>query len=309
MTRLTRSVAKGLVPTFSLYGEQPTGAVREFVHIEEISARSAARNWQIDTHTHPGLFQLLFVFSGGARVLLDGEEQEGKPPLAVVIPPGVVHAFKFMPATEGFVLTLDEAGLSHSATVAGDITDVFDRLKRGAAVISLEGEGVALARRLKGLLEQIEAEFRAPGVGSAQMFVWLVRSLLLLLVRDQLLARPGTAAEMRQAGTLATFRNLLEAHFREHRPVAWYAQALRLTESRLNRLCQNHLGSTAFALIQARVMLEARRKLTYTAVPVSQLAYELGFGDPAYFCRFVKKHAGQPPSVLRSGGLADSASR
>ena len=46
-------------------------------------------------------------------------------------------------------------------------------------------------------------------------------------------------------------------------------------------------------------MLEARRKLTYIAAPVSRLAYELGFQDPAYFCRFFRKHTGMTPSEFR----------
>jgi AraC family transcriptional activator of pobA len=285
-----------LVPTFSLYGEANTAVSREYIHIEEISARSAARNWQIDTHVHEGLLQLLFVFSGTARVLLDSDEKAYESPLAVVIPPGVIHAFKFMPQTEGYVLTLDSSGLAGQSE---DGTQLFSVLKGEADVISLDCEGSNSARRIRGLLEQIEAEFRAPGAASIRLQVWLVRALLLLLVRARLHAESTT--DERTAGLMERFRELVEAHFAEHWPVERYAKELTLTASRLNRLSQKNIGQSAFALTQERLLLEARRKLIYTSAPISQLAYELGFSDPAYFCRFFKNNTGQAPSTFRAG--------
>jgi len=284
-----------LVPTFALYGEEHTAVSREYIHIEEISARSAARNWQIDTHTHEGLLQLLFVFSGTARVLLDSDEKPYASPLAVVIPPGVIHAFKFMPQTEGFVLTLDASGLAGQSE---DGTQMFSLLKGEADVIGLDWEGGDSAWRVRGLLEQIEAEFRAPGPASIRLQVWLVRALLLLLVRARL--HTENTVDERASGLMERFRELVEAHFAEHWPVERYAEALNLTESRLNRMSQKGFGQSAFALTQDRLLLEARRKLIYTSTPVSQLAYELGFSDPAYFCRFFKKQAGLAPSAFRA---------
>lgn len=285
-----------LVPTFALYGEAQTKVRREYIHIEEISARSAARNWQIDTHTHEGLLQLLFVFSGTARVLLDSTERDYASPIAVVIPPGVIHAFKFMPHTEGYVLTLDSLGL---ASESEDGTQMFSVLKGEADVIGMDWEGGNSAARMRGLLEQIEAEFRTPGPASLRLQVWLVRALLLLLVRARL--HLETTLDERTAGLMERFRALVETHYAEHWPVDRYADALGLTESRLNRLSQKSFGQSAFALTQDRLVLEARRKLIYTSTPISQLAYELGFSDAAYFCRFFKKQAGLAPSVFRAG--------
>lgn len=285
-----------LVPTFSLYGEEPAGVSREYIHIEEISARSAARNWQIDTHVHEGLLQLLFVFSGSARVRLENDEREYAAPLAVVIPPGVIHAFKFLPQTAGYVLTMDGEGL---ASASPDGTQMFAVLRGTAQVIALRDTGDATPARIRGLLEQIEAEFSHPGPASTALHVWLVRALLLLLVREDLHAASTTPDHAQDIAE--HFRRLLDEHYAEHWPVTRYAELLKVTESRLNRLCSKRYGHTAFALIQDRLLLEARRRLIYTGVPISQLAYELGFSDPPYFCRFFKKQTGLAPSAFRAG--------
>ena len=287
-----------LIPTFSLYGEEPTGISREYLHIEKISTRSAARNWQIDTHTHEGLLQLLFVFSGTARVQLDSDEREHESSIAVIIPPGVIHAFKFKPQTDGYVLTLDASGLAGESE---DGTQMFSILKGKADVISLENEGSCCAWRVRGLLEQIEAEFRTPGPASTRLQVWQVRALLLLLVRAHL--KTNTATDESIPNLMDRFRELVEAHYGEHWSVNRYAEALNLTESRLNRLSQKSFGQSAFIFTQERLLLEARRKLIYTSTSISQLAYELGFSDPAYFCRFFKKQTGLAPSAFRIKSL------
>jgi hypothetical protein len=105
-----------------------------------------------------------------------------------------------------------------------------------------------------GLLDQIEAEFHAPGAAGVRLQVWLVRALLLLLVRARL--RADESAEGSGNRLMEYFRQLVEAHYAEHWPVETYAAALKLTESRLNRLSRKLSGQTAFALNKAVVKHE-----------------------------------------------------
>jgi AraC-like DNA-binding protein len=50
-----------------------------------------------------------------------------------------------------------------------------------------------------------------------------------------------------------------------------------------------------------RMLVEAERQLRYTAMSVSQVAYYLGFEDPAYFSRFFRRRTGLPPKSFRAG--------
>ena len=83
-----------------------------------------------------------------------------------------------------------------------------------------------------------------------------------------------------------------------------YAAALNLTESKLNRACRSVAASSVNEVIQARLLLEAKRKLMYLPVPVATVAYELGFEDPAYFWRFFRKRAGMTPAEFRKAQRA-----
>lgn len=107
------------VPRFALYGEEARSTDAEFIHIEDIGSRSSRYDWEIASHTHKGLFQLVAMLDGGARVLIDDRVADLVAPSAVVVPPAVVHGFRFHPGTHGYVLTVAEAVLFDGAGPAG----------------------------------------------------------------------------------------------------------------------------------------------------------------------------------------------
>jgi len=67
--------------------------------------------------------------------------------------------------------------------------------------------------------------------------------------------------------------------------------------SRLSLVCQEVLGYSALTLLHNRILLEARRKLAYTSLTVSEIAVILGYSDPAYFSRLYTTKMGNSPSV------------
>ena len=93
---------------------------------------------------------------------------------------------------------------------------------------------------------------------------------------------------------------LVEAHFLAHWPLSRYASHLGLSAERLNRLVRAETGRSALALVHERLAREACRRIVYIAAPISRLADELGFADPAYFCRFFKRRTGQSPRAYRA---------
>jgi AraC family transcriptional activator of pobA len=119
--------------------------------------------------------------------------------------------------------------------------------------------------------------------------------------------RAGATADggsARQAALHTRFLALVEAHHLDHWPVQRYAERLGTSTDRLNRVTRAHAGRSALDLIHDRLQREACRRLTYLVAPVSKLAFELGFDDPAYFCRFFKRRVGVSPSAFRARSLA-----
>jgi AraC family transcriptional activator of pobA len=291
----TRESARD-IPTFSLYGEAASATGAEFVHIEDIQSRSERHNWEIDAHTHRGLFQVVAVEAGGATVLLDGRRIEAAPPAVVAVPPAAVHAFRFRQGTRGYVLTVAEALLFDEAGAA--VAGAIERLFVEPRVVAFDADTMS---PLLALLQQVAEEFRQEAHGRAALVEWLVRAALLHVARAHLVAARSDQDPrgLGRAERFASFRKLVEDHYREHWPLARYAASLKITEGQLNRLARNVAGTSAAELVQQRLLLEARRRLIHVAAPVVQIAYELGYQDPAYFCRIFKKRVGLTPSVFR----------
>ena len=76
--------------------------------------------------------------------------------------------------------------------------------------------------------------------------------------------------------------------------------ALSITPTHLNRVTRAATGDTASHLILNRLIREARRNLVYTNLPVSTIAYALGFDDPAYFSRVYAAATGLSPRAFRA---------
>lgn len=288
---------------YALYGELLSAHDPEFVHIEDISARSLLYEWRIRPHVHNRMFQLVILRTGKVRVWLDETVTEMQAPCAVVVPGGVVHGFEFEPDTAGQVVTVADALVV--AMHDRSIRKQFKSLQMTPTVVDFSRDPEQFAR-LEATLTHMEKEFQWPQPGRAAMLEWLFRVLLLIIRRQVDLQE--VQAEMRgsRLETFTRFRQLVEDHYQEHWSIATYARELALTQQTLNRVCRAFAGKGALEIVQERMLLAARRHLIYTDASVEAIAYGLGFQDPAYFSRFFKRLAGMAPGQFRQAREAES---
>ena len=285
------------IPVFALYGE-PGAPGAEMLHIEAIQSRSALYAWEIEAHAHHGLHQIVWLRSGPAEVWLDEVRHQGQGPLAVVVPPGAVHAFRFAPTSDGPVLTL-----SPRLLVEGDVPAVADALRALFArprLLALQSDGDD-AQRIDGLMRELAAECRAPGPTGTPVPLWLARALVWRIAQiDAGTGDPDSRGRRGRQSLFTRFVALVEAHFVEHWPLSRYASRLGLTPERLNRIARAETGRNALALVHDRLAREACRQVIYIPAPISRIAFTLGFEDPAYFCRFFRRHTGCSPRAYRA---------
>ena len=286
------------VPAFSLYGEALRPPDEATVHVETIAARSRLHDWTIQPHRHRDLHQILIVHSGGVEAHLDDRLVTVRGPCVVVVPPDVVHGFRFERATVGLVASF-ASGLAQD--LAGRATDLHRFLHEHSAVPLTRAAFAAidLARLSAMLLREFKRS--APGRECA------LRGLLGALVAN--VYRVGhrldtlhAPVDARAREVVAKFREVTERSFRRHSTIAVYCRAIGVSESQLRRACMAVTGQAPLALVHLRMLVEAERQLRYTAMPVTQVAYFLGFDDPAYFTRFFKRGTGLSPKAFRARG-------
>lgn len=285
------------IPLYALYGENDPVEDTEFLHIEEIISRSHLYNWEITPHTHANLFQVIFVSKGDVSIELDSQISQRTGPCIITVPSGVVHGFHMTPKTEGAVISVANDFLNIRPNSA-DAQTLSEVLSFPAIVDFSKFPGRFHA--LQEIVDSLFSEFRWPQSGRAIMYDSLLRILLLQVHRKMVLPHKRDRKKGYRRNLFMQFRSLIEDHYKEKWPVAKYAQGMGLTESRLSRICQSFTGKSAFEVVQDRLLLEAQRYLIYTSASVSEITYELGFNDPAYFCRFFKKATGTTPKKFRS---------
>ncbi|HEY6869954.1 MAG TPA: helix-turn-helix domain-containing protein [Novosphingobium sp.] len=286
---------------YALYGEDNGAIAPEFVHIEAISARATRYEGTIAPHTHPGIFQLLLLERGAGTLTGDGVRRDLAPAALAVLPSGSIHAFRFVPGTEGWVLSI-ATNLLGALQVSGQRRADLAALAQATA-LGLD-PGCPAARRLGWLFREIAGEL-AEGHGG-QLPALLLATLALLLTQvDALLAREArpTAVPVqppdRGEQLVRRFRTLVDQHYRAGWPVARYAAQLGTTTPTLTRVCRRSLGRAPGEVVLDRLLLEAMRALTYSSSAISEIAHDLGFSDPAYFARFFRRRTGATASRFR----------
>lgn len=276
----------GAIAEFALYGEHERVIAPEFVHIEPISDRSSLYEWTILPHSHLGIFQLLLVTEGEGR-LADGESDVAlQPGTAALVPGGVVHAFRFAPDTQGWVLSVADALLDDPRLASFGVAG----LVRGGKALCLP-----LGPLASSLMERLHSHRGLPDSATLAAL-----ALVLALAEEAAaLAAAASAPVDRRIVLVRRFTALVEVRYRQHWPVARYAAELGTTPQTLTRACRRVTGKSPGDIALDRLLREAMRALTFTAAGVAQVADDLGFTDPAYFSRFFKARAGVEPSRFR----------
>jgi AraC family transcriptional activator of pobA len=172
--RPTRRRPRRLLPAFALYGEAGRPGL-PLLHVEAIQTRSRLYAWEIGSHLHQELHQVVWVQRGPVRSLLDESRADNHGPLAITVPPGVAHAFRFSAASDGHVLTFDAHALAEGdgTGLAVALSRLFAAPRRlavpqraGAAACppGARGEPAAGAHRGAGVDDRLRARFQRPGV-------------------------------------------------------------------------------------------------------------------------------------------------
>ena len=276
-------------------GPAPAGALH-FAHVERLSTRVRKYNWELTSHRHRDLYQLLFLPEGAGEMAFDVQARALEAPALALVPPLVVHRFAFAPGSRAFLLTITESYFAQLAAMlqAPGALGLFPRprvftLSAGSTRL----EQVALAYRV--LEEQMSTDLhRSAPLLSANLLI-----VLGAVIQQARGRAPGRSVGSRAHLLYERFRALVEERYGERWSVGHYAEALGTTERTLHRASWAVAGASPLKIIHRRIAIEAQRRLLYTADSVAEIGYALGFEDPAHFSRFFSDNSGEPPAAFR----------
>lgn len=265
----------------------------------EVLSFERLRHMDPDHHrTHPqrpDFHVLALVRSGAGRHSADFVDHPLKERTVVWIRPGVVHRWTDVDNLEGPLVLFAQGFPPAPGPVAQAAGDVF-----APACWQLEEDAWELALRASDHLgHEHAAAVSNPRLASPPLLGHLL-SALVLRVLPAGPAEPPAGSTDDQA-VFHRYRAAVEERFGRHHHVRDYASALGYGPRTLTRATRAATGLGAKQFLDQRILLEAKRLLAHTDLPVARCAERLGFHDAANFTTFFQRQAGLSPSRWRTG--------
>ncbi|MEV5872724.1 AraC family transcriptional regulator [Streptomyces sp. NPDC052101] len=264
----------------------------------QVGPMGTERRWHADAplhRVHRIDFHVVMLFTEGpVRHMIDFAEYEAQAGDLLWIRPGQVHRFSRSCEYRGTVLTMQPGFLPRAIVEATG-------LYRYDLPPLLRPEPPQLAA-LKAALGHLQREYEDTETLPLSLHTAVLRhSLTAFLLRLAHLAASSAEAARRQADTTFTlFRDAVEKDFAVNHSVSAYADALGYSRRTLVRAVRAATGETPKGFIDKRVVLEAKRLLAHTDMPIGRVGAAVGFPDAANFTKFFHLHTGQTPVAFRA---------
>ncbi|MFF8715053.1 helix-turn-helix domain-containing protein [Streptomyces sp. NPDC015184] len=208
------------------------------------------------------------------------------------------------PATAPANVPMNATVVLFQASFLNAVTVDAARLDRRAWRLPLSPAPGA-AEPVERTLELLESQYHRPRDLPLEVHVEVVRHLLSVLVL-RLSHLPG--GHRKQAAgdeTFRRFRAAVESNFAHSHQVQDYAAMLGYSVRSLTRASNAAVGRSAKALIDDRLVLEAKRLLVHTRLPAYAIADRLGFPGTTVFTRFFRHRTAETPTGFRRRARAE----
>ena len=297
-TASTFRVAPEAIPTFQLAPSE--GAGTEGFRIWDLRYNKGYHVHPNGTrvpisfvHRHPH-FEIFWVRSGRAILAWDCERVSVGAGSLLVVAPGEVHSWSQTDQLEGAALSVAEAFTSNA-----NFTLPFSRLAshlepRASRNIKLLPADQFLVRSFfeSLLAPEDSCQFHRPEVAKA---------LLVILFSRFNAGREPSRHEWERAASPVAFRfqTALLTECPRLVSVKEFAQLLGVSRSHLHREVLESTGRSPSELIRERIVMEAKRLLTHTQSPHTEIARLLGFRSASYFGAYFRAHTNLSPAEYR----------
>lgn len=151
------------------------------------------------------------------------------------------------------------------------------------------------------LLKVFKEEYETVDNIQEDMLQMLLKRLIIIATRlaKQQFINKETLPDQK-LDIIRQYNLLVENHYKTQHSVKFYADQLNRSPKTLANLFGLYNNRSPLAVIQERVLLEAKRLLMYTDKTSKEIAYEIGFEDAAHFSNFFKKMTSLSPSDFRT---------
>lgn len=159
-------------------------------------------------------------------------------------------------------------------------------------------------RELLQKLHALQAEMTRRDWATPAALRLIVEHMLISLVRENPRFQHLAAADADDVDPAARVHKAveyIEANLTEPVSLKHLAKLVGVTARHLSSLFKKHTGMTVTAYRNLRRVEKAKELLAATDKPITDVAFEVGFGSLGQFYEFFKRYTGTVPSTYRDG--------
>lgn len=262
-------------------------------------------------HVH-SFYEILWFQEGTGHHTVDFVEYAVQPGTIFFISPGQIHHFDHREGYQGVTIKMCTDLLKNSTADGSGIDKMFLKYNAFHTYDSIPYYQIdaQTALTLQPLVEEMENEsYRYGELGNID----ILKSLLCIFLAK--VERYGTHETEQRLEAIkpshqlfVRFRRMIEQEFTHLHTVQEYADQLNVAVRTLHKSVNECTGKTPLALINGRIVLEAKRMVRYTNLMIKEIAAELGYEDTSYFVKLFKRETGYLPTDFRELDSVTSSS-
>jgi AraC family transcriptional regulator, transcriptional activator of pobA len=264
-------------------------------YIEKMGPHLKNHHFISRPHKHD-FYLLLYITNGTGTHDIDFKSYPVSPGCFFLMTPGQVHSWNLNEGIDGYIIFFHPAFYRMQQMESNLVEFPFFHSLNASPYIQLDQDQRII---IDFVMNCVHEEFLTDGKIDLRILRSYLEIILLRLSRNY---KPASADNVTNTTTykLRQLEQLIEKHYLKKKLPREYADLMNLSPSYLNTICKEALGKTLTDLISDRIILEAKRLLSYSNLNVSQVSNKLNFSDSSYFIRFFKKRTGATPESFKA---------
>ncbi len=247
-------------------------------------------------HGHD-FYLILLITKGTGTHSIDYEAYDVEPGSLFIVSPGQVHCWNLSDDADGYVLFFKKEYFLIDFGRDKLMKLPFFKSSYSVPYLKLNPKEVNV---LNTMFENIDKEYRKHLFSYHEMIRLHLNILFLELSRVYGKQNDDAITYSHELIQLNRFEKLIDTYFVEHKALIFYADKMNISLKQLSYLCKKVINKTPSEVLWDRIILEAKRYVIHTDMPISAIAEALNYSDNSYFTRFFKKLCHLTPEQYRS---------
>ena len=255
--------------------------------------KKSVHSHKSNPHKHDSYF-IKYISEGSGTHNIDFVNYVVKPRSVFLMAPGQVHSFD-MQNVKGFIIYFktDMVGIK-------DIPFFNHSFVTPALYLRSEHEFI------DWIFHSLSFEYKHNNFAKNELIEAQLQLLLIFMTRLFLEQKENHNVSLpKHVVIIKKLDNLIDKHFIKQQNTAFYSDSLNISSRQLNNILKENVGKSISELIHQRILIEAKRLLSYTEKTISEIAYELNFTDKTYFHKFFKANEHLTPETFRKNFSAE----